>query len=85
MAAGGRIALGAAMVVIGIVRLVTGSLGDDMLFLIHRPAPPGGSPNLHHWETDPVGYLMAAMIWGLVIAIGVVLIAQGLKRRRPQP
>lgn len=87
MGRGGRIVVGAAMVVIGLIFLVSGYLGDDMWFMVrhHGPPPPGTTPGMHHWETDPVGYLMAALMWVLIVAVGVVLLAQGLRGRRPPP
>ena len=86
MGRGGRFAVGAVMTVLGLLFLVTGYLGDDMWFLVRRPgaSPPGSVPGSHHWETDPVGYLMAAMMWGLIIAVGVTLLVQGGTGRRPR-
>ncbi len=86
MGRGARIGIGAVMAVIGLFFLVTGYLGDDMWFMVRRPsaAPPGTTPGMHHWETDPVGYLMAAMMWVLIVAVGVVLLFQGVSGRLPR-
>jgi hypothetical protein len=86
MGRGGKIAVGSAMAVIGIFFLVTGVLGDDMWFMVRRPgvAPPGTVPGMHHWESDPVGYLMAAMMWVLILAVGATLLVQGITGRRPR-
>lgn len=86
MGRGAKIAVGSAMAVIGVFFLAAGILGDDMWFMVRRPAaaPAGTVPGLHHWETDPVGYLMAAMMWVLILVVGVTLLVQGVTGRRPR-
>ena len=86
MGRGGRIAIGAVMAVIGLFFLVAGFLGDDMWFMArhHGPVPVGTTPGMHHWETDPVGYLMAAMMWVMVVGVGAVLLFQGVTGRLPR-
>ena len=83
MGRGGRIAIGAVMTLIGAFFLIAGYFADDMWFPMrhHGASPPGTTPGLHHWEADPVGYLMAAMMWVLVAAVGVILFAQGVRGR----
>jgi hypothetical protein len=83
MGRGGRIAIGVVMALIGVFFLVAGYVGDDMWFPVrhHGALPPGTTPGMHHWEADPVGYLLAAMMWVLVIAVGVILFAQGVRGR----
>lgn len=86
MGRGGRIAVGAVMALVGLFFLVTGYLGDDMWFLMRRPGdvPAGTVAGVHHWESDPVGYLMAAMMWALIVAVGVTLFVQGITGRRSE-
>ncbi len=83
MGRGGRIAIGAVMALVGVFFLVAGYVGDDMWFPLRHPGatPVGTTPGLHHWETDPVGYLLAAAMWMLLVAVGAILLAQGLRSR----
>lgn len=85
MGRAGRIAVGAVMALFGLFFLATGYVSDDMWFMVRRPgvAPPGSVPGMYHWESDPVGYLMAAMMWALFIAVGLTLLVQGATGRRP--
>lgn len=79
MKRGGRITLGGLLAVIGLIFLVTGLLTDDMWFLSRHPGSAGEMRGAHHWETDPVGYLFAAAIWGLVTTVGITLFVQGVR------
>jgi len=74
----GRIVAGAVMAAAGLAFLVVGIATGDMWFFGEGDS---GGAGRHRWATDPTGYLMAATMWGLFIAVGAILLAQGLRGR----
>ena len=83
MRSGLKQAIGVILVIVGSGFLIGGFATGDMWWFPRRHHVAGAPPSTgsNYWATDPVGFLLIALVWALLVLAGVVGIVKARRER----